>query len=69
MRRIVDSGDLECVPVNEVILHASNGVTYAVNGSARGEGRWADLEEIWRIDPATGMDVSTLIQRGLALCP
>lgn len=37
-----ESGVLACEPVNEVVLRASDGETYALNGSARGSGRWED---------------------------
>lgn len=56
----------------------ANGKTYALNGSARSHAKehgWAQLEEIWRIEPeyeGTGtvirMDISDLNERAVELC-
>ncbi len=50
-----------------VVLRASDGKTYALNGSARGSGRWEDGQDILS-EGMTGADLSDLIEAGLTLC-
>lgn len=64
---IVDGGLLTCEPINEVVLRASDGQIYGLNGSARGSGRWRDGLDILR-EGKTGADLSEFIKAGLALC-
>jgi hypothetical protein len=67
----VDSGTLHCEGAGTVTF-ASGGTTYAVNGFAIGEHKYADIQAIWAKDPS-GMvprkDIGPLIQHGLKLCP
>lgn len=63
----VESGVLSCEPVSEVVLIASDGETYGLNGGARGSGQWADGLDILA-NGKTGADLGGLIERGLALC-
>src|SRR3569623_1217965 len=72
----VDSADVHCYPspggYNYVTV-TINGTEYAVNGTARGAGKWADFNGsgYWRKDPDfKGLKVSIgpVIDAGLALC-
>lgn len=69
----VPDGDLRCVDDSSVIF-LRGGLTYAVNGLARGsadENGWRLIDEIWRDDPSlpgTKVDMHPLIERGLDLC-
>lgn len=65
----VPNGILEC-QYNDVTL-TYEGVTYAINGSARDTGKYRDLKEIWRDNPefpGAKMPDAGIIERGLALC-
>lgn len=74
----VPSAELDCEPPAYTVVRV-NGVTYAVNGSARtraAEKGWHDLAEIWRQSPdsvGTGttwyVSASGLVQRALTMCP
>jgi hypothetical protein len=70
----VESGTLRCEPPGAVVFTAG-GVEYAVNGLALGQAAqkgWRDIEEIWADNPdpmLPKMDISPLINAGLALCP
>ena len=44
----VAEGRIDCVTGNHVIFTAPDDTVYAVNGSARGAGRWQDVTSIWR---------------------
>ena len=44
----VNEGRIACVTGNHVIFTAPDETVYALNGSARGAGRWRDVEAIWR---------------------
>lgn len=73
----VAKGSVRCEGASWIVFE-SGGVAYAVNGSARSVAKsrgWADVETIWRDDPAaqgTGttwkVSVSPIIERGLKLC-
>ncbi|MGY1825784.1 MULTISPECIES: DUF2511 domain-containing protein [unclassified Blastococcus] len=66
----VDRGTLDCEPGSRVTFTA-DGTTYAVNGTAKGSGEWADIDPIWA-DDGSGLDlkvsIGDLIEAGLALC-
>ena len=78
----VNSGTISCDPVPPVpgmpnvqlVTFTSNGRTYALNGIALGFAKrrgWLDIRAIWKDDPAIPglkIDISPLINRGLALC-
>lgn len=73
----VDQVELACEPPTLITVKA-NGVTYALNGSARTHAKrygWEDFEQIWRTDPAsegTGtswkIPPTGLIAKGMELC-
>ena len=69
----VNAGGLACVHYSSVIF-TSRGITYAVNGTAKGEHRYANIEKIWRFNPAyprsfgLRIDIGPIIDRGLKLC-
>lgn len=68
----IPQGQLRCESVAWVLLEA-DGVTYAVNGTARGHAKragWADANDIWRDSPSGYGKVlmTPLIDRGLQLC-
>lgn len=69
----VESGTLHCNGgdgVGEVYLTV-DGVNYAINGNAKGTGRYQDVTPIWADDPGTGglkKGIDHLIDEGLKLC-
>jgi hypothetical protein len=73
----VDQVELACEPPTLITVTA-NGVTYALNGSARTHAKrygWEDFESIWRTDPTSDpngtqwkIPASNLIDRGMQLC-
>ncbi len=68
----VDAGTLSCG--GQVVSFRANGITYAVNGSAKAYGQklgWRDVREIWRDNPdaqGTKVDIGPLIRKGTELC-
>jgi len=66
----VDSGTLACEPGGRIIFTA-DGTTYAVNGTAKGDGSWPVIDPIWA-DDGSGLglkkDIGDLIGAGQALC-
>ncbi|GAB3783882.1 hypothetical protein GCM10027601_17000 [Nocardioides ungokensis] len=71
----VDSGTLSCDGSNgvgAVVFTASDGTKYALNGTAKSSGNYADIRPIWADDKALGYglkkDISPLIDKGLTLC-
>ena len=55
------------------VLFTTGGVTYAVNGTAKATGQYADINEIWADDPSTPglslkVSMGPVIDRGLELC-
>jgi hypothetical protein len=70
----VERGTLACVPPGSNVVFTANGVTYALNGRARGAKRWAEIDPIRRTIPIEGSDeplgasVSAVIARGIRLC-
>jgi hypothetical protein len=66
----VDSGTLTCESGSRITF-TSGGTTYAVNGLAKGDHKWADIDPIWADDgsgPDLKVDISDLIEAGQALC-
>jgi len=56
--------------IGEVIFTV-DGVTYAVNGTARGTGKYTEIDEIWADDPELAglkKNIGPIIDRGLELC-
>lgn len=69
----VESGVLACEGSGGAgaVTFTADGTTYAVNGTARGQGAGAEIDAIWAADPSipgTKKDISVAIERGLALC-
>ena len=69
----VQSGTLICIN-DGVTFTAPDGAVYAINGTALTEGKWRDIREsdIWADNPdapGSKIDISEVIERGLALCP
>lgn len=66
----VDDGSVACE--GGAVTFTSGDVTYAVNGTAKSQEAGADVMAIWADDPAVPglkIDISEVINRGLALCP
>ncbi len=66
----VDRGTVECVGAGAVLFHTA-GETFAVNGLALSTTDHADIREIWIDSPAypsLKINLSPVIDRGLALC-
>jgi hypothetical protein len=78
----VDSGVLKGVLTGRTLSNGrelaevtftTGGKTYYVNGTAKGTGRYAELDEIWALDSSTSKDLglrksmSPIINRGLKL--
>lgn len=65
----VDSGTLRCEA--DAVTFTTGGVTYAINGLARGRNLWPDIDLVQRANPelpGTRMSVGPLIDDGLELC-
>jgi len=66
----VDRGTLDCAPGRSVTF-TDGGTTYALNGTAKSAGEWADIDAIWA-DDGSGLhlkvDIGDLIDAGLSLC-
>lgn len=73
----VDEGVLSCKKIGYVgnvelheVLFTTNGVTYAVNGTARSNKAYADVREIWADDQYSigpKKNIGPIIDRGLSL--
>ena len=66
----VTEGVLACLPAGAVIF-AAEGVTYAVNGTAKGLKKYAAIEKIWLPNPeipGTRKKIGPVLDRGLKLC-
>lgn len=66
----VESAVVECLPGRVLVVRAE-GVTYALNGTAKDRGNYADIDPIWRDNPSIeGLKISLqpLLDRGLASC-
>lgn len=67
----VKQGVLSCENVSEVVLTA-DGVSFAINGTAKSAKKYQAVERIWADNPAipgTKKSVGGIIKSGLALCP
>jgi hypothetical protein len=67
----VDSGTLSCEPGSRVLFTSEDGDVYSVNGLAKGDGDWLDIDAIWADDGSgLGLKVpmSDLTEAGLDLC-
>lgn len=66
----VDHGELACTGAGAVTFK-TGATTYAVNGTARGQKKWPDIDPIWA-DRNDGTDlkvnIGPLIDLGLAMC-
>lgn len=66
--------DLHCTARREVWFLGSDGIRYALNGTARqraDENGWHEIQAIWRPNPnvaGLSIDISPVLERGLALC-
>lgn len=66
----VSSGRLECRNGGEVVF-TSGGVSYGINGTARGTGSYAEIDPIWLPDPEIegyNKSVGPVLDAGLELC-
>lgn len=67
-----DAGTLECPGSGWVVFRPQGqGAEYAVNGLAKGSGRYYELDSIWTDDPTVAglkVDASDLTDAGLNLC-
>jgi hypothetical protein len=66
----VDSGTVACEPGSRLTF-TSDDTTYAINGLAKGDGEWAEIDPIWAYDGSglgLKVDISDLIEAGQALC-
>ena len=68
----ITAGVLGCE--GQSVTLRANGHTYAINGSAKTQGKklgWRDVREIWKDNPeipGTKMDIGPMINKGLLLC-
>lgn len=68
----IAAGMLGCEGLS--VTFRANGITYAVNGTAKAQGKklgWRDTREIWKDNPAipgTKLDMGPMINKGLLLC-
>ncbi|HOW75701.1 MAG TPA: DUF2511 domain-containing protein [Candidatus Competibacteraceae bacterium] len=73
----VKKGTLNCTSLGTlgIITFTVNGITYAVNGTAKARARqndWREINEIWRDNPnpqyGPKINIAPLVQKGLSLC-
>jgi hypothetical protein len=69
----VDEGILACKGSRGVaeVVFTANGLSYAVNGTAKGAKKYRPVEEVWAENPSlpgTKKNLSSIIDRGLKLC-
>jgi hypothetical protein len=66
----VDRGTLDCESGSRITF-TSGDTTYAVNGLAKGDHKWTEIDPIWA-DDGSGLDlkvdIGDLIEAGQALC-
>ena len=69
------TGEVVCLPqsreTQHLVLRASDGQLYAINGLARSSGQYQDINDFWKDDPTQPglkINVDQVISRGLALC-
>ncbi|MCE5322356.1 YebY family protein [bacterium] len=74
----VNEGTLSCRETGRVVgttkmvevTFTANGITYALNGTAKQNNSYANVDSIWAKDtslPGTKKDIGPIIDRGLAL--
>ena len=66
---IVEDGTIICDGAS-ILLRTNRGL-FAVNGTARGRGKWHDIRDITKPDPNNAgllMSVQPIIDRGLIVC-
>lgn len=67
----VSEGTVRCVGASSVVFDGG-GRTYAVNGTARTQTDFPDIDPIWRDSP-TGLglkvNIGPILDKGLSLCP
>lgn len=70
-------GTLNCTSLGTlgIITFTANGITYAVNGTAKARARqsgWREINEIWKDNPnpqyGPKINIAPLVQKGLSLC-
>ena len=68
----VNEGVLACEGSNGFgeVTFSAKGVTYAINGLARGTKKYQDFSKIWKSTGTSGLkvDIGPIIEMGLKLC-
>jgi hypothetical protein len=67
----VDSGQVSCEPGSRVLFTAPDGTKYSLNGLAKGQHKWKDIDAIWADNPdisGTKINIGDLIDAGLKTC-
>jgi hypothetical protein len=73
----VQTGTLNCTPLGTLALvtFTANGITYAVNGTAKARAKqngWREIDEIWKDNPnpkyGPKINISPIVEKGLSLC-
>ena len=68
----VPSGRVSCALGTVVTFISPDGKEYALNGTAKGRGKFLPIEGIWKPDPTNPpakKNIGVLIDEGLKLCP
>lgn len=66
----VDEGDISCPGAGRLVFTA-DGTDYALNGLAKSENKYADIDPIWKADPDTEglkIGIGDLIAYGNTAC-
>lgn len=73
----VQSGTLNCTSLGTlgIVTFTANGITYAVNGTAKARAKqngWREINEIWRDNPnpqyGPKINIGPIVEKGLSLC-
>lgn len=66
----VEEGVLHCDGADGfgAVTITADGVTFALNGTARGRKQWPDVDPIWASSDIDKKDIGVLIDEGLKLC-
>jgi hypothetical protein len=73
----VQNGTLNCTPLGTlgIVKFTANGITYAVNGTAKARAKqngWREIDEIWRDNPnpqyGPKINIGPIVEKGLSLC-
>lgn len=66
----VDAGTLDCSHGMVTFKPDDDGTVYAVNGTAKGSHKYADIAPIWAAgdDGLPKQDISDLVKMGLVIC-